>query len=248
MEGNTGSGTVPVGAGGEVAYTFAGRISGVGSTILPYQPIDSTDDDPRTMLLVRRAFPTSSDPRTTGYSSPVRIVDVTSKAQSCFALMQSDRWNNSYAWHRVSAVTALAASDYNDAKYQPRVKVTPTLSGGFPSYDSTVNMIVCDRVSEFIVEAYIKSATGSSWQKVPTTTTYRDDAIWCGNTRGTGSYFGYSFMPKLIRVTVTVHPYNDQKPLRQEPYAGEIPTALPKKYRGMVFRQVFSLNGRLNTK
>ena len=53
-------------------------------------------------------------------------------------------------------------------------------------------------------------------------------------------------MPSMVRVTLVVHPYSDNRPLRRQPYIGDIPTSFYKKYRGMVFRRVFRLNGVVN--
>lgn len=249
MESNTGSGTVTVGTGAEILYTFAGRVKGSG-TVMPYEEIVEDDDaDPRTMMLVRKAYTTKGDPTLTtyygAYLSALKVTDATSKANGCFAMMSTDRWNDkTTAKYRLSPPAALTS--YNNATNQPRITVTQTLSGGFATYDSSVNLVVCERISEFVVEALVRNPTTGveTWHRP----SYRTAALWSGNLKlaaTNDATLTDTYMPRLIRVTAVVHPPNDQKPLRQETYASDIPTSYPKKYHGMVFRRVFSLNGVL---
>lgn len=247
MEGNTGTGAATtVGTAAEIVYTFAGRQGSSGGTVLPYEVISTGDDDPRTMILVRKVFPVKGNPSLTGYGSSLQWYNPSSKANGALALMSVDRWNDmGISKFRVSVpLTAMAG---NNATSQPKVTTTATWSGGFPTYDSTVNTVVCERISEFYVEALVGASGAESWQRPALTG--RSAGLWCGNLRAaTTSYapFKETYLPRLIRVTAVVHPANDQRPLRQESYAGDIPSGYPRKYRGMVFRQVFSLNGRLS--
>ena len=73
----------------------------------------------------------------------------------------------------------------NSAPLYPRVNVVPTYnSNDFPSYDSTVNLVVCDRVSEFVVEVRVQDSNGDMvWARPHTVGMPYKQALWCGNTR-----------------------------------------------------------------
>jgi len=236
-----------VSTGAEVVYTLGGRATS-GTRVRPYVEVETNkDDDPRTMLLVRKAFLMSGSPNYTGYSLPGLAVNApVTGGRGCLALMTSDRWNEGkYSKYRVAAPPYIAV---NNAKDQPLVHVEPQVdSSGFPVYQPDVNVVVCDRISEFRVETWEKGRRGNhAWQRVSPAETHRYRPMWCGNTQNPNNAY-QKYMPKMIRVTLVVHPHNDTALLRQESYAGDIPSGYPRKYRGMVFRQVFRINGLVMT-
>jgi len=75
--------------------------------------------------------------------------------------------------------------------------------------------------------------------KVTYSYTYRNDTP----PSKTETYYNY-MMPKMLRVTLVVHPHNDRASLEDQPYCDSTtPTTATYKYRGDVFRQVFRLSG-----
>ncbi len=261
-----GSGQPPTSTGAEVAYTFGARV-GTGTQVRPYARPAAADCDPRTMLLLRRPFLMKAGDEASDYSGytskGLLINDEVYEAKGCMALLAADRWttNRNVSKFRVSPPPALPSSG---ASYkQPLVNVLPAVSGeGFPTFESNVNMVICDRVSEFFVEVWAKGQSGShQWQRLKVTArseeSKRIDYLWCGNGRNpkyktSGDVKHQPFMPSMIRVTLVVHPHNDTALLRHQPYAGNFPVnrsstprdeVYPKKYRGMVFRQVLRVPG-----
>lgn len=254
-----------IGTAAEVVYTVGARSEGAGGTLRPSEVISKTDEDPRGMLLVRKVFPVSGTPTISGYSGMgLRIADAPASAKSSLSLMAMDRWNDATPRYRMAPPPQITS---NSAPSYPRVNVVPTYdSNDFPSYDSTVNLVVCDRISEFVVEVLTTDWQGKkSWSRPHTLSRSYKEALWCGNMRSplrrismiktnegilTGTIRPQNVMqlcmPSMVRVTLVVHPYTDSRLLRQQPYAGDIPTKFYKKYRGMVFRRVFRLNGVIN--
>lgn len=246
MEGSSAAGTAA-----EIAYTFGGR-----DATRAYELIATGDSDPRTMILVRKVFPVRCDitMATPHYPMGLYYKNDPSRAKGCLAFMAVDRWNLTSPIVAARAKFRIAAparmSNINKADAQP--EVTTTLGTG-GSYASNVNTVVCERISEFFVEVLTGEST---WHRAePTNFAGRLSGHWGGNLKvgmasASPAYGTYkdTYMPRMIRVTAVVHPANDQKSMQQQPYAGDIPASYPRKYRGMVFRQVFTLNGVLNTK
>jgi len=229
--------------GAEIVYVVAGRATS-GQSVLPYVEVDpNKDDDPRTMLLVRKAFLMSGTPEYAGYSSPgLAVNSEVTAGRGCLTLMAADRWNDgAFAKYRVSPAPIL---DSENAVYQPLVHVEPQVdASGFPVYEPDVNIVVCDRVSEFVVETWEHDRRGRDvWCRLSDGEPYRRRGLWCENGRNPGNNY-QRFTPKMIRVTLVVHPHNDTALLRQQSYAGNIQSGYPAKYRGTVFREVFRVNG-----
>jgi type II secretory pathway pseudopilin PulG len=256
-----------VGTAAEVVYSVGGRAEGAGGPVRTSEVISSTDEDPRGMLLVRKVFPTSGLPTMGGYGGTgLTIASAPTDAKSCLPLMAMDRWNDLTPKYRMAPPLQITTSSVPS---HPQVNVVPTYDANdFPSYDSTVNLVVCDRVSEFVVEVLVRDWSGKAvWARPHITGASYKQALWCGNTRFapprivmiktnegilTGTLVDRSLnirqrcMPSMVRVTLVMHPYSDNRLLRQQPYVGDIPETFYKKYRGMVFRRTFRLNGVVN--
>jgi hypothetical protein len=211
-------------------------------------------------MLVRRVFPTSPAPSFNGYIEKVGDSPITPR--SALPLMMVDRWIAS-TMYRVAM--PVFSDEGRDASVQPKVTYLPNYIGGFPVYDKTVNMVVCERISEFIVDVWNETADGGEWlpksgaignnsssqtlvdrlEKSGSSYPGREKYLWAGVGPNTNPrQREIPMLPPMIRVTMVVHPHNDETPVRQQPYIGDIPDAYPKKVRGMVFRQIFRLNGR----
>ncbi len=245
-----------MGTGAEVVYTLAYR-SEPGGTKSPYLTISTANADPRTMMLVRRVYPINNTTVNTTGNSAVTTAwraggttsspGVTSAPKdtryTCLTALSTDRWNDKTLGFRLR-YPAVIPDDPASSAPQPQVDTSVTWSDGFPTYGDSVNMVVCERISQFYVEAFVDGA----WRHVSNASN-RFAALWCGNLRLASTLdaaLAGTCMPELIRVTAVVHPANDQRPLKMQPYAGNIPDTYPKFYRGMVFRQVFALNGLTN--
>jgi len=228
--------------------------------------------DPRTTMMVRKAFllngqnPPQKNTTALILKSQVAAPPTENSAPPMgnLTLMMIDRWapgTSTFPPYRVAAYDANFAN-------QPLIHVEPAVNGqGFPSYKADVGWVVADRVSEFFVEAYVwdPNATppGYTWKRETPAPSGSSDAVvrasrqmlWCGNAprptclngasgNGPWGYAAQANMPGLFRVTMVVHPHNDTARIDQLPYASSLTTTEPK-YRGMVFREVFSVNGVL---
>jgi type II secretory pathway pseudopilin PulG len=244
--------SLPMGTAAEVVYTLAAR-KDPGTTLSPYQTITTGNADPRTMMLVRRVYPVNAttanmssgttQPATWRTAGMAVTTSPKDSKYSCLAILSTDRWNDRTLGFRLRW-PAVVPDVPGSSTPQPQVDTTVTWTDGFPTYPDSVNMVVCERISQFYVEVLI----GDTWRHVESATN-RFVASWSGHQRlaaTTDATLKGTCMPELIRVTAVVHPENDQKPLNLQPYAGNIPDNYPKFYRGMVFRQVFGLNGQTN--
>jgi hypothetical protein len=116
------------------------------------------------------------------------------------------------------------------------------------TYHPSVNWVLADRVSEFFVEVWAMQQNGSyQWYRPDPVTQPQNvrKLLWCGNAPNCQNWYQRT-MPRMIRVTLVVHPHTDTAPLSQEPYAAAAarkPSPYTNKYQGMVFREVFRVNG-----
>ncbi len=218
----------------EIMYSYALRATSSG-TPSPWNGTAFKNTDPRGVCLIRKAFLGAGE--MTGSTSPLGPVTGT---RSCFIMMQGENTWTASPRYRISPMRG-GSTGYGDMAQ--RVDADEK-----NDFDSNVNYIIGERVSEFMVEAWGYKDGKFRWVRPLGEPIEKDGSphfLWCGTrrnpkgklTEGTANYYHY-MMPKMLRVTVVVHPHNDKAPLEDQPYANQ-----SKKYRGEVFRQVFRLSG-----
>ncbi len=226
----------------EIVYTYGRRAA--NGKINPWAGTPFTNADSRGTCLVREAFLNAGE--LTGHIvAPFQSVKWT---RSSFIMMQQENEWKVSPKYRVSPMRIGSSDGFGNMAQ----KIDADERGGF---DSDVNYIVSDRVSEFMVEVWAYANGELGWQRPigePIKTDGSPHYLWCGTKRNPKGEVTYKYsnptrevtythftMPNKIRVTVVIHPHNDQAPLEDHDYS----TPSTFKYRGDVFRQVFRLSG-----
>jgi len=250
----TGSANPQESSSAEIMYSYARRDNpDAPDSSLPGAPSDQgpnpwdgtpfNNKDPRGVCLIRKAF-LGAGQMSGGSILPGGPV---TGPRSCFIMMQQENKWKSTPSYRISPMRITGNSGYGNMAQI----VDASEESGF---DSNVNYIIGDRVSEFMVEIWAYGNGELGWQRPwpagePGKTDGSPHYLWAGTRRNpegevtcryppatTDVTHHHYTMPRMIRVTLVVHPHNDQAPLGDQGYGG-------KKYRGDVFRQVFRLSG-----
>lgn len=196
---------------------------------------DPPDSDQRGALLIRKAFLISENPDPMSSATAPLIRSIPAISNSIFAQMALENIHSTLPRHRIKPIM--------DAKtvltdFQPI-----DVKGSAAGYDRNIDFMVADRVSEFIVEVwgYNTSTQQMEWIR-PSVSVQRDkpdkpdtNYIWTLGAKNV-RLSGIPTMPEMIRVTMVLHPHNDQEPL--QPF-----THYSKKFVGDVFRRIIRLPG-----
>jgi len=229
----------------EIMYSYARRATSSG-TPSPWNGT-ANNRDSRGVCLIRKAFLGAGE--MSGSTSPLGSVTGT---RSCFIMMQGEnKWSASPSY-RISPMRV------GSGGYGTMAQIID--ADEKEGFQPDVNYVIGDRVSEFMVEIWAYGDGQLGWQRPwpvgePGKKDGKPHYLWCGTRRnpkgkvdchypdpepdGRDVTHHHYTMPKMLRVTLVVHPHNDKAPLEDQPYANQD----IKKYRGEVFRRVFRLSG-----
>ena len=236
----------------EIMYSYARRAAS-GATTSPWSGTAFKNTDPRGVCLVRKAFLGAGE--MTGSTSPLGPVTGT---RSSFIMMQQENTWSASPKYRISPMRVGSTGYGNMAQI-----IDADEKAGV---DSNVNYVIGERVSEFMVEIWGYSADKYQWLRPPGEPHKKDGSphfLWSGTRRNPEGKVTYNYtfrnniprakretyynymMPKMLRVTVVVHPHTDKAPLEDHAYceSRRPPETSTYKYRGEVFRRVFRLTG-----
>lgn len=260
QEMGTGSNNPQDSAAAEVFYGPARRSD--GGTVSPWAG-SMQHADGRSVCLIRKAFlcgPTMT-------AAALRVNSTPTTGQHTFLTMQQENLFSASPSYRLTPILVGSGGTYASSSAQI---IDVDFGSNIPQ--PSVNYVLSERVSQFIVEFWGWDGSQYKWQRAtlaPTQPLRKYTGPGSGTyytsrrdfSAGTGSYGGASgtegavdtkylwcgyrpnpkfanqpFVPQMLRVTVVVHPHNDQTPVYEKPYGSY-------QYRGDVFRQVFRVVG-----
>jgi len=260
QEMGTGSNNPQDSAAAEIFYGPARRSD--GSRVSPWAG-SMQHADGRSVCLIRKAF--LSGPTMT--AAALRVNSTPTAGQHTFLMMQAENVFSASPSYRLTPLAVGSSGDYGSSSAQI---IDVDFGSNMPQ--PSVNYVLSERVSQFIVEFWGWDGSKFKWQRAtlapsqgmrkytgpgsganyytsrldfnastgfgggsttegPVDTKY----LWCGY-RPNPKFANQPFVPQMLRVTVVVHPHNDQTPLSEKPYGSY-------QYRGDVFRQVFRVVG-----
>lgn len=198
---------------------------------------DPPNSDQRGALLIRKTYLISGTPDPMSSATAPLIRSIPAVSNSIFAQMAVESIHTTLPQHRIKPVM-VGIDGGSESDFQP-VDVVGSAAG----YDPNIDFMVADRVSEFIVEVWGYDTAGGKmgWIRpkidIPRDPPDKPDTnyIWTLGAENV-KLLGVPTMPEMIRVTMVLHPHNDQEPL--QPF-----THYSKKFVGDVFRRIIRLPG-----